>query len=63
MENKNLNYSENPKLLEFISREFDKVAVSATLEELAEFAFGSIKEAIDAFECKNNRGKNENRYN
>jgi len=42
-------YENNPKFLEFLNREFDKTAVDATIEELAEFAFGSIEETIEAF--------------
>ena len=41
---------DNEEFREFLSREFDKVAVGATIEELAEFAFGSVEEAIEAFE-------------
>ena len=42
-------YENNPEFLEFLNRKFDKTAVHATPEELAEFAFGSLDEAIDAF--------------
>ena len=42
-------YENNPEFLEFLNREFDKTAVDATFEELAEFAFGSIEEIIEAF--------------
>jgi len=45
-----MRYRENPDFLEFLNREFDKTAVDATIEELAEFAFGGIEEAIRAFE-------------
>jgi hypothetical protein len=40
----------NVKFQEFLSRGFDSVAVCASVEELAEFAFGSLEEAIEAFE-------------
>ena len=43
-------YAENPAFLEFLTREFGITATSATIEELAEFAFGSIAEAVNAFE-------------
>lgn len=38
----------------FVSKEFDEVAGEATLEELAEFAFGSLDEAKEAFENSSN---------
>lgn len=41
---------DNEEFREFLNSEFDKVAVGATIEELAEFAFGSVEEAIEAFE-------------
>lgn len=40
----------------FLNREFDNTASHAMIEELAEFAFGSLEEAIEVFEkrkCKN----------
>lgn len=40
--------NELPEFLQFIDTEFDKT--EATLEEKAEFAFGSIQEAIEGFE-------------
>lgn len=43
-------YENNPDLLEFLNREFDKTAVDATIKELAEFAFGSVDTAVEAFE-------------
>ena len=42
-------YVENPDFLEFLGREFDSTAVDATVEDLAEFAFGSIDEAVKTF--------------
>lgn len=45
-------YENNLHFLEFLTREFDKTAVDATIEELAEFAFGSMDAAIEAFEEK-----------
>jgi|GEM_PF-1348624 len=42
-------YINNPKFLDFVSREFESTASNATIEELAEFAFGSIEEAIKEF--------------
>ena len=35
---------------EFLNRQFDKTVAHATIEELAEFAFGSIDAAIQAYE-------------
>ncbi len=46
-------YIENPHFREFVSREFRNVAREATIEELAEFAFGDIKKAIETFEQEN----------
>jgi len=43
-------YENNLEFLEFLNREFDKSAVDATVEELAEFAFGSVDAAIGVFE-------------
>jgi len=43
-------YENKPDFLEFLNREFDKTAVDATIEELAEFAFGSLDAAIEAYE-------------
>ena len=52
MQIKAAHYENNPEFQEFLSREFDKTAVDATVEELAEFAFGSMDTAIEAFEEK-----------
>lgn len=49
-------YVNDPEFQEFLNREFDHTAVDATMEELADFAFGSWDEAIEAFE---ERVKNE----
>jgi len=49
MSKKEEQYENNPYFLEFLNREFDKTAVHATPEELAEFAFGSMEEAVEAF--------------
>jgi len=43
-------YANNHDFQEFLSREFDHTAANATIEELAEFAFGSIQAAIEAYE-------------
>jgi hypothetical protein len=43
-------YANDPAFQEFLNREFDKTATNATMEELAEFALGSIETAITAFE-------------
>lgn len=50
MQNKAEQYKNNLVFLEFLNREFGKTAVDATVEELAEFAFGGMEEAIKAFE-------------
>jgi hypothetical protein len=50
MLNDPMKYDENPEFLEFLTREFDATANSATIEELAEFAFGSIDHALKGFE-------------
>ena len=57
MDEKAEKYENNPDFQEFLNRNFEKTAVNATMEELAEFAFGSWDEAIEAFE---ERIKNEN---
>ena len=49
MQNRAEQYENNPKFQEFLNREFDHTAVDATIEELAEFAFGSLESAIAAF--------------
>ena len=48
-------YENNPDFQEFLNREFDHTAVDATMEELAEFAFGTIDDAIDIFEKQKTR--------
>ena len=45
-------YENNPDFQEFLNREFNDTAMHATMEELAEFAFGSIDAAIKAFEAR-----------
>ncbi len=50
MERKAQEYVDNREFLEFLNGEFDKTAVHATVEELAEFAFGGLNEAVKAFE-------------
>lgn len=50
MESKIEKYTGNHEFLEFLSSEFDKTAVNATVEEMAGFAFGSVDDAIEAFE-------------
>ena len=49
MDNKAKQYENNPDFLEFLNREFDHTVVNATIKELAEFAFGSVEEAIELF--------------
>ncbi len=50
MSKKAEQYVNNFEFLEFLTMEFTKTAMHATIEELAEFAFGSIELAIKAFE-------------
>jgi len=50
MHEKAEQYENNPEFREFLNREFDRTAVDATIEELADFAFGSIEAAIEANE-------------
>ncbi len=45
----NPNYDENPEFLEYLNTEFNAIAANSTIEELAEFAFGSMEEAVNAF--------------
>jgi len=42
-------YETNLDFLKFLSNEFDDVAANATIEELAEFAFGDVDKAFEAF--------------
>ena len=42
-------YIDDQEFFEFINREFNRTAGVATIEELADFAFGGIEEAIQAF--------------
>ena len=48
-------YINDREFLEFICCEFDKTVNHATLEEMSEFAFGSVEEAIAAFEIRNHK--------
>ena len=43
-------YADDSDFQEFLNREFDKTAVDATMDEIAEFAFGSFDDATEAFE-------------
>ncbi len=45
-------YLENEDFFCFVSQEFTDVSRHATLEELAEFAFGSVRGAVEAFKEK-----------
>jgi len=47
-------YTDDPEFQEFLNREFDKTAVCASTDELAEFAFGSFDAATKAFEDRQN---------
>jgi len=50
-------YVNDPEFQEFLNREFNKTAVDATMEELAEFGFGSIDDAVEMFEKQKTRQK------
>ena len=50
-------YVNDPDFQEFLNREFDKTAVDATMEELAEFVFGNIEATIEAYEDKQKKNK------
>ena len=45
-------YENNDQFLEFLNTEFDHTAAHATVEELAKFAFGSLRAAIEAYQLK-----------
>jgi hypothetical protein len=50
--NSNMNDSiiiESDEFLQFVDREFRRASKSATVDELAEFAFGSLNEAIEMY--------------
>jgi len=47
--NESGKYADDPEFQEFLNSEFNKTAVCASMEELAEFAFGSFGEAVKAF--------------
>jgi hypothetical protein len=42
----------DPSFWEFLNREFNDVAVGATAEELADFAFGSVENAEKAYRLR-----------
>lgn len=44
-----VNYTTECEFLDFLNHEFYKTARAATVEELAEFAFGSLKAGIGVF--------------
>jgi hypothetical protein len=46
-------YCDNPEFCDFVFQEFESTASNSTIEELAEFAFGDIQEAIKGFEERN----------
>ena len=49
----------DPDFLEFLNREFNETAVNATIQELAEFAFGSIEEAVRDYQEQMKGGEHE----
>ena len=50
MEKKKQPFINGAEFKEFLNREFRRTAVGDTIEELAEFAFGGLDEAVKAFE-------------
>jgi len=40
---------ENPRFRDFVMREFERTVLHTPVEELAEFAFGSVNAAVEAF--------------
>jgi len=40
----------DPQFLNFLDKEFRATAHHATIEELAEFAFGSVEEAVERYD-------------
>ncbi len=52
-------FQNDPEFLEFLNLEFNRIAIHASVEELSEFAFGSMKEAIQAFEKYQTNRNNE----
>jgi hypothetical protein len=43
------NLIDSPEFLEFVSKEFENTVQYATIEELADFAFGDLETAVVAF--------------
>jgi hypothetical protein len=50
MEKRKQQFINGAEFKEFLNREFGRTAVGATIEELADFAFGGLDEAVKAFE-------------
>lgn len=42
----------DPDFFDFVNNEFENTAVHATIEELAEFAYGSIEIAFNEFKSR-----------
>lgn len=55
MNNRAEKYIDDPDFKEFLNREFERTAAHATIEELAEFAFGSLEEAIKTYKSEGNQ--------
>lgn len=55
MEEKFNDYMKNPAFNEFLNQEFNSITVDITSKEMAEFAYGSLENAIKEFERKNPR--------
>jgi hypothetical protein len=53
MQNLSGKHVNDSEFQEFLNREFDKAISNATMEELAEFAFGSVQAAISAYKNNN----------
>jgi len=49
MDKNSEQYETNADFLEFLNRAFQSTTQYATIEELAEFAFGSMEDAVEAF--------------
>ncbi len=44
-----VDYKTDSEFLDFLNREFNEAAQAATVEEMAEFAFGSLKAGVEVF--------------
>ena len=51
-----MNFLETEEFKDFVSAEFDKTTQYITIEEMAEFASGSIGDAVEQFLMQNHNG-------